>query len=58
MVMPANSRLLAEAIPGAELLEGPGAGHLYVTDAPELDRAVLDFLSARSSPGPSAPAPR
>jgi len=58
MVMPANGRLLAEAIPGAELIEAPGAGHLYVTDAPELDRAVGAFLTARSTPGPSAPAPR
>jgi pimeloyl-ACP methyl ester carboxylesterase len=58
MVLPANGRLLAEAIPGAELLDGPGAGHLYPTDAPELDRAVAAFLSARTSPGPSVPAPR
>jgi 3-oxoadipate enol-lactonase len=54
MVMPANGRLLAEAIPGAELLEGPGAGHLYVTDAPDLDRAVGVFLTARSKPDPSS----
>jgi pimeloyl-ACP methyl ester carboxylesterase len=56
MVLPANGRLLAEAIPGAELLDGPGAGHLYFTDAPELDEAVAAFLSAPSTPGPSTPA--
>jgi pimeloyl-ACP methyl ester carboxylesterase len=56
MVLPANGRLLAEAIPGAELLDGPGAGHLYFTDAPDLDEAVAAFLSAPSTPGPSTPA--
>jgi pimeloyl-ACP methyl ester carboxylesterase len=56
MVLPANGRLLAEAIPGAELLDGPGAGHLYFTDAPELDDSVAAFLSAPSTPGPSTPA--
>ncbi|MEY2532608.1 MAG: hypothetical protein QOF29_518 [bacterium] len=46
MVRPANGRLLAERIRDARLLEGPGAGHLYFTDAPELDRAAGDFLAA------------
>jgi 3-oxoadipate enol-lactonase len=58
MVHPANARLLAEAIPGARLVTAPAAGHLYFTDAPELDRAVGDFFSAPSSPGPSSPANR
>jgi pimeloyl-ACP methyl ester carboxylesterase len=53
MVVPANGRLVAGAIPGAQLLELAGAGHLYPTDAPEADVAVRDFLSARSTPGPS-----
>jgi pimeloyl-ACP methyl ester carboxylesterase len=53
MVAPENARLIATAIPGAELLMLPGAGHLYPTDDPEADRAVLRFLSERSSPGPS-----
>ncbi|MEA2453882.1 MAG: hypothetical protein QOI45_144 [Thermoleophilaceae bacterium] len=46
MVLPANGRVLAERIPDARLVEGPGAGHLYFTDAPELDRAAGDFLAA------------
>jgi pimeloyl-ACP methyl ester carboxylesterase len=46
MVRPANGRLLAERIRDARLVEGPGAGHLYFTDAPELDRAARDFLAA------------
>jgi pimeloyl-ACP methyl ester carboxylesterase len=56
MVAPENARLLADAIPGAELLMLPDAGHLYPTDAPEADRAVARFLSERSSRDPSAPA--
>jgi hypothetical protein len=31
----------------------PAAGHLYPTDEPQADRAILRFLSERSSPGPS-----
>lgn len=53
MVPPANGRLLAQAIPGAQLLTFPDAGHLYPTDEPEADRAVARFLSERSSRGPS-----
>jgi pimeloyl-ACP methyl ester carboxylesterase len=56
MVAPANARLLADAIPAAELLLLPEAGHLYPTDEPSADRAVARFLSERSSPGPSSPA--
>jgi 3-oxoadipate enol-lactonase len=45
MVMPRrNGELLAKAIPGAELKLWPGAGHLYVTDEPEADRYVRQFL--------------
>jgi pimeloyl-ACP methyl ester carboxylesterase len=45
MVIPsANGRLLAEAIPDAELKLWPGAGHLYTTDEPEADRYVERFL--------------
>jgi 3-oxoadipate enol-lactonase len=58
LIPPANARLLAEAIRRAELVTAPAAGHLYFTDAPELDRAVGDFLSAPTSPGPSSPASR
>jgi pimeloyl-ACP methyl ester carboxylesterase len=41
---PHNARLLAEAIPGAELMMWPQAGHLYVTDEPDADREVARFL--------------
>jgi 3-oxoadipate enol-lactonase len=44
MVAPGNGRLLAEAIPGAELLMLAGAGHLYPTDAPGADREIAGFL--------------
>ena len=42
---PANARLLAERIPGAELVLLPGAGHVYHAEQPhEADRAVLNFI--------------
>ena len=58
MVAPANARLLADAIPAAELRLRPDAGHLYPTDEPAADRAIAGWLSERSSPGPSSPARR
>jgi pimeloyl-ACP methyl ester carboxylesterase len=45
---PGNARLLADAIPGAELRLWPRAGHLYVTDEPEADGAVARFLERHS----------
>jgi pimeloyl-ACP methyl ester carboxylesterase len=40
-----NARRLAAAIPGAELVLLPGAGHLYHSEQPEqADGAVLAFL--------------
>jgi pimeloyl-ACP methyl ester carboxylesterase len=40
-----NARLLAERIPGAELVLLEGAGHLYHSErAEEADAAVLDFI--------------
>jgi pimeloyl-ACP methyl ester carboxylesterase len=44
MVPPANGRTLAAAIAGARLLELEDAAHLYTTDEPAADDAVLDFL--------------
>src|SRR4051794_7537888 len=44
MVPPANGRALANAIPGARLLELDDAAHLYTTDEPAADEAVLEFL--------------
>lgn len=43
-----NSRIMAERIPGAELVLFPEAGHLYFHELPdEADAAVLDFLRRR-----------
>jgi pimeloyl-ACP methyl ester carboxylesterase len=46
---PRNARILAAAIPGAELQLWPEAGHLYVTDEPEADREVARFLDRHTS---------
>ncbi|MEA2295373.1 MAG: hypothetical protein QOE86_3012 [Solirubrobacteraceae bacterium] len=45
---PENARMLAGSIPGAELMLWPEAGHLYVTDEPEADQAVAQFLQLHS----------
>jgi pimeloyl-ACP methyl ester carboxylesterase len=47
---PQNARLLAERIPGAELILQPGAGHLYFIDEPGADREVARFLQRHSVP--------
>jgi 3-oxoadipate enol-lactonase len=40
-----NAELLAERIPGAELVPLEGAGHLYHSERAEVaDAAVLDFV--------------
>lgn len=45
----ANSRVLAERIPGAELVILPGVGHGYALEAQEeADRVVLGFLRRHS----------
>jgi pimeloyl-ACP methyl ester carboxylesterase len=46
---PHNARLLADAIPGAELRLWPHAGHMYITDEPEADCAVARFLERHST---------
>ncbi len=44
-ISPMNAKLLAERIPGAELVLLEGAGHLYHSEqAAEADAAVLDFV--------------
>ena len=58
LIPPENGRVLAEALPHADLHLHEGAGHLYFTDDARIDLAVRDWLSARTSPGPSSPAPR
>ena len=46
---PDNARILADSIRGAELRLWPEAGHIYVTDEPEADRDVADFLQRHAS---------
>jgi pimeloyl-ACP methyl ester carboxylesterase len=45
---PRNARMLAGAIPGAQLTLWPDAGHLYVTDEPRADDEVARFLERHS----------
>jgi 3-oxoadipate enol-lactonase len=58
LIPPQNSRLLVERIPGADLRLYEDAAHLYFTDVPQIEADVRDWLSERSSPGPSAARPR
>ena len=45
LVPPANGRILAERIPGAELVTVPGANHLLGTDQPEqVSELLLNWL--------------
>ncbi len=46
-----NGRLIADQIPGAELLIFEGTRHSYRTEVAEADEAVLEFLSALISVG-------
>jgi pimeloyl-ACP methyl ester carboxylesterase len=57
MVPRANGRLAAGRIPHAELVELPGAAHLYPTDEPAADRRIADFLSAPQRRLGRAPTP-
>jgi 3-oxoadipate enol-lactonase len=57
MVPPANSILLAERIPDAQLVELPGAAHLYPTDDPTADGRIASFLNL-SALDAVAPPPR
>jgi pimeloyl-ACP methyl ester carboxylesterase len=43
----ANGRRLAELLPNARYHELDGAGHLYMTDAPEVDETIMRFLRGR-----------
>jgi pimeloyl-ACP methyl ester carboxylesterase len=47
MVPPINGERLAGAIPGAEHRTWPDTAHLYVTDEPEVDRHVAEWLRRR-----------
>jgi 3-oxoadipate enol-lactonase len=44
IMAPENARIMAEAIPTAELQMWPDAGHYYVTDEPQADEDVVKFL--------------
>jgi pimeloyl-ACP methyl ester carboxylesterase len=44
VIPPSNGRLLAQAIHGAELKFWPGAGHLFLTDEPQADGHIAEFL--------------
>ncbi len=45
LIPPVNSKILAQRIPDAELLEIPGGGHLILVEQPRaFNRAVIDFL--------------
>jgi pimeloyl-ACP methyl ester carboxylesterase len=54
LVAPRHGHDLARRIPGARLLEIPGAGHLLTTDAEdEVAAAVLDHLERHASAAPA-----
>jgi pimeloyl-ACP methyl ester carboxylesterase len=44
MIPVENGRLLAARIPYARLLELPDVGHMYPTEAPDVDHAIADFF--------------
>ena len=44
MIPVQNGRMIAERIPGAKLLELPGTGHLYPTEAPHVDEEIAAFM--------------
>lgn len=49
LVPPANGEILAERIPGAELVLVPGANHVLTTDEPEqVSKILLDWLDRNS----------
>ena len=47
LIDPANSKLLAEHIPGSELVEVEGAGHVFFTERPdEVNQILIDFFKS------------
>ncbi|MCW3013856.1 MAG: Lipase/esterase [Solirubrobacterales bacterium] len=52
VIPPSNGRLLANAIPGAELKIWPGAGHLFMTDEPRADPYIAAFLERHTGAQP------
>ena len=50
LVPAANSRLIAEKIPGAKLVLIPNASHIFETDQPDVaHHAILEFLAAQQA---------
>jgi 3-oxoadipate enol-lactonase len=45
MVPVENGRMIADRIPGARLIEVEQCGHLYPTEAPEVDEAIAEFMN-------------
>jgi 3-oxoadipate enol-lactonase len=49
LIPPGNGKLIAERIPGAQLVMIPHASHLFATDQPEASHnAILDFLNEQT----------
>ena len=49
LVDPGNSRLIAEHIPGAKLIEFPQTGHVFFTEKPEdVNGVLIDFFKGES----------
>ena len=56
LVPPANSRTLAALIPGARLVELPGAGHVFPVERPrETVAALKEFFLGPAGAGPGPP---
>jgi 3-oxoadipate enol-lactonase len=48
MIPIVNGRIIADRIPGAQLLELPGTGHLYPTEVPGIDQQISTFMDEHS----------
>jgi pimeloyl-ACP methyl ester carboxylesterase len=57
LIPPANSRLIAERIPGAKLVLIPHASHIFETDQPDrAHHAIVEFLAAQRGRAQHSPA--
>lgn len=54
LIPPARTEELATEIPGAELVQVPGAGHAVILERPELVNRAISELIARSAAGATA----
>jgi pimeloyl-ACP methyl ester carboxylesterase len=54
LIPPARTDELAAGIPGAELVQVPGAGHAVILERPELVNRAISELIARSAAGATA----